>query len=195
MPPKSRRISRAVVRLWMSAFASFSNWRVQNQPCAAASSRAFATMPVPFSDGRRQHHPRAEEAHQPPALDGEAFGHHDDQGIALAGADHRKADAGVAAGRLDDCLAGLQQPVALGGLDHAQRQSVLDRAERIERLELGVDFDAFRREALEPHDRRVADGVEVYELTNSGHHRILSRGTFSKSAFGQSRFVEMIVEG
>ena len=33
----------------MSALASFSNWRHQNQPCASASSRALATMPVPFS--------------------------------------------------------------------------------------------------------------------------------------------------
>ena len=39
-----------MVRLWTSAFASFSNWRVQNQPCVAASSRAFSTMPVPFSE-------------------------------------------------------------------------------------------------------------------------------------------------
>ena len=33
----------------MSALASFSNWRVRNQPCAAASSAAFFTMPVPRS--------------------------------------------------------------------------------------------------------------------------------------------------
>src|SRR3984885_13429592 len=31
----------------MSALASFSNWRVRNQPCVFASSTAFATMPVP----------------------------------------------------------------------------------------------------------------------------------------------------
>ena len=42
-------ISRAVVRECMSAFASFSNCRVRNQPFAFASSTAFFTMPVPRS--------------------------------------------------------------------------------------------------------------------------------------------------
>ena len=42
-------ISRAVVRECMSAFASFSNWRVRNQPCVAASSLALVTMPMPRS--------------------------------------------------------------------------------------------------------------------------------------------------
>jgi len=42
-------ISRAVVRECMLGLASFSNWRAQNQPCFSDSSRAFSTMPVPFS--------------------------------------------------------------------------------------------------------------------------------------------------
>ena len=42
-------ISRAVVRECMSALASFSNWRVRNQPCALASSIALLTMPMPRS--------------------------------------------------------------------------------------------------------------------------------------------------
>jgi hypothetical protein len=33
----------------MSAFASFSNCRHQNQPCVAASSVTFASMPLPLS--------------------------------------------------------------------------------------------------------------------------------------------------
>ena len=40
-------VSRAVVREWMSGLASFSNCRVRNQPCLAASSCAFTTMPKP----------------------------------------------------------------------------------------------------------------------------------------------------
>ena len=41
---------RAVVCEWTSALASFSNWRQRNQPWASASSTAFGSMPVPFSD-------------------------------------------------------------------------------------------------------------------------------------------------
>ena len=58
--------------------------------------------------GGREHHLGAEEAHQLAALDAERFGHGDDQRIALRGAHHGEADAGVAAGRLDHGLAGLE---------------------------------------------------------------------------------------
>ena len=61
-----------MVREWMSALASFSNWRVRNQPCVAASSSALLTMPMPRSARRREHHLGAEEAHQLAALDAEA---------------------------------------------------------------------------------------------------------------------------
>ncbi len=49
-PSRSARISLAVVRVCTSAFASFSNWRGRYQPCAAASSIALLSIPVPFSD-------------------------------------------------------------------------------------------------------------------------------------------------
>jgi hypothetical protein len=90
---------------------------------------------------RRQHHLGAEEAHQLPALDREAVGHGDHQRIALGGADHGQADAGVAAGRLDHGLARLQRSRALGILDDAEREPVLDGAGRIEELRLDVDPD------------------------------------------------------
>jgi hypothetical protein len=48
-PAKSSRISRAVVRVWISALASLSNWRHRNQPCLSASPMALFSMPVPFS--------------------------------------------------------------------------------------------------------------------------------------------------
>ena len=105
-PAKAARISRAVVRAWMSALASFSNWRARNQPCFSASSRGLRGHAGALLGGRGQHHPRAEEAHQPPALDAEALGHDDDERVALHRADHGEADAGVAARRLDDGLAG-----------------------------------------------------------------------------------------
>ena len=54
---------------------------------------------------------------------------------------------------------GLQRAAALGGLDDAERQTILDRAQRIERLDLGVEIDIRRRELVEPHDRGAADGL------------------------------------
>jgi hypothetical protein len=96
--------------------ASFSNWRVRNQPCVFASSTALSTIPI-RARLRGQHHLGAEEAHQPAPLDAELLGHRHDQRIALLGAHHGKADAGVAAGRLDHGLAGLQ----LAGLSRPPR--------------------------------------------------------------------------
>ena len=118
-------ISRAVVRVCMSALASFSNCRVTNQPCAAASSIGFVDHAHAAFGRRGDHHLGAQKPHEPAALDAERFGHDDDQRIALLGADHGEADAGVAAGRLDDGLAGLQRAAAFGRLDHAQGQAVL----------------------------------------------------------------------
>ena len=69
---------------------------------------------------------------------------------------------------LDDGLSGLQRPVALGGFDHAEREPVLDGAERVERFELHVQLDTLGRDVVDAHDRRVADGVED-RIPDSGH--------------------------
>src|SRR5205814_9766933 len=87
-------------------------------------------------------------------------GHRHDQRIAFLGADHREADPGIAARRLDDGLAGLQVAALLGRLDDTERQPVLDRAERVERLDLDVKIDPRWREVVDANDRRVADGFE-----------------------------------
>ena len=110
--------------------------------------------------GRRQDHLGAVGAHQLAPFDREGFGHHRDERIAARGGDHRQGDAGVAGGRLHDRLAGLEQALALGVEHDRQRQAVLDRAAGIERLDLRVERDVRRRDAMEPDDRRVADGVE-----------------------------------
>ena len=70
----------------------------------------------------------------------------DDQRIAVLRAHHGEADAGVAAGRLDDGLPGAERAAALGRLDDAERQAVLDRAHRVEGLELGVELHRLGRE-------------------------------------------------
>ena len=63
---------------------------------------------------------------------------------------------------------GLSAPRALGVLDDGARHAVLDRAHRVEGLELDVDVDARRRELVEAHHRRVADGVEDVVVTGHG---------------------------
>ena len=73
---------------------------------------------------------------------GHVVGHHDLERIALAPADHRQRDAGVAGGRLEDRLAGRDQALLLGALDHRAGDAVLDRAGRVVALELGVDAHA-----------------------------------------------------
>ena len=55
---------------------------------------------------------------------------------------------------------GLQRAVALGGLDDVERQPVLDRGGRVEELALDVEVDVRRRQPVDPHHRRVADGVD-----------------------------------
>jgi len=141
----------------MSAFASLENCRHRNQPCCCASSTALFSMPEPFSARGRQHHFRAEKTHQAAPFDTEIFGHDDDERIALLRAHHGQADAGVAAGRLDDRLSRPQASVPFGGLDDAEREPVLDGPERIERFDFHEQIDAFRRQFVDAHHGRVAD--------------------------------------
>ena len=116
----------------------------------------------PGAAGRRrgEHDLGAEEAHQLPALHAEGFRHGDDQRVPLLRAHHRQADAGVAAGGFHHGLAGLEGTATLGILDHAERQAILDRAERIEGFDLDVEVDALGRELGDLDHRRVADGLE-----------------------------------
>ena len=86
----------------------------------------------------------------------------EDAVVALDHRGDRQAHAGVARGALDDRAAGLEPAVALGVLDHLQRHPVLDRVAGVEGLDLGDDLggDHAPGDAVEPHHRRVADGVE-----------------------------------
>ena len=58
--------------------------------------------------------------------------------------------------------------------DDRQRQAVLDRTARIERLDLGIEFDAGRGEPLQAHHRGAADGVE--DAVVDGHGGLPGRG-------------------
>ena len=65
-----------------------------------------------------------------------------------------------AAGGLDHGLAGLEHTVFFGLLDNAQRHAVLHRTHGVERLQLGVKFDALGRQLVDSYHRGVADGAE-----------------------------------
>ena len=114
----------------------------------------------PFLRAGRQDDLRAEHPHQLAPLDGEAVGHGDDERIALLGADHGEADAGVAAGRFDDGLARLEGAAALALFDDVERQAVLHRGGRIEELRLRIDGRVAHAEIVDPDRGRVADRVE-----------------------------------
>jgi len=64
---------------------------------------------------------RSQKSHQLAALNAKRLRHRDHQRVALRGAHHGKADAGVAAGSLDHRLARLQLARPLGGLNDTRR--------------------------------------------------------------------------
>ena len=105
----------------------------------------------------------------------------------------REAHAGVAAGRLDDGPARLDEPVALGGLHHRQRDAVLHRAAGVEVLHLDQHL---RRQpgghAAEPDERRVADEVDegVADLHGTGLPTGRGGGVLrARAAYGGRRYV------
>ena len=55
---------------------------------------------------------------------------------------------------------GFKRAASLGVVDDREREPVLDRRQRIERLDLHVDRDVLRRNPVQLDDGRVADRVE-----------------------------------
>ena len=76
----------------------------------------------------------------PFALQAGGLGHGQEQAVALDGADHGQADAGVAAGGFDDGLLRGQLACGLRRLDHAQGRTILDGTAGIEIFQLDVDL-------------------------------------------------------
>ena len=115
---------------------------------------------------------RAVQAQQRLALAAHALRQEDREVVALGRAAERERDAGVAGRRLDERrLPRFYAAFGLGGGDHRDSDPVLDRAARVERLELSVDLgvDVVGHESGEPHHRRVADGRGDVDR-DRGHH-------------------------
>ena len=102
----SRQISSAVVLRWISGLAGFLNCCGMNAfgspPSSWNSSLGLGDGPAHAALARRQHDLGPERLQQPAALQRHALGHGDHELVAAGGAGEGEADAGVAAGRLDD---------------------------------------------------------------------------------------------
>ena len=169
-PSVWRQISGPVVRSWAS--------RVLQVVVLVGLERARDVARQPPRDrvvalGRLGRHVRRAEhdlgavrAQERLLLGRLLVGHHEDAAVALERRGDRQAVAGVAARGLDDRAARLEQAVALGRLDHRQADAVLDRAARVEHLELGEEQRLalaraeVARDAREAHERRLAHEVE-----------------------------------
>ena len=97
---------------------------------------------------------------QAAALDGERLRQHDDQAVSLDRGDQSEPDTGVPGGGLDEHGSGTDDARLLGVLDHAEGDAILDAAARIYPLLLGPDRDPGVEEPVDPHVRRISDGLE-----------------------------------
>ncbi len=76
---------------------------------------------------------------------------------------HGEPETGIAGGALDERRARLQQPGLLGTSDDIDGDAVLDRAGRVDALELGVDRGHARvRQAVQPNQ-----GCVTYEINDA----------------------------
>jgi hypothetical protein len=111
--------------------------------------------------GGRHDHLGAVGAQQVDLLLRHLVGHHRDHPVAPERGSDGESGARVAAGGLHDRAAGLQQSVALGRVDQRDGGAVLDRAARVERLDLRNELrPQVLAEPRQPYERRLAHGVE-----------------------------------
>jgi len=108
---------------------------------------------------RRQQQLRPESLEDFLPLEAGRFRHRQDNAVSLDRRHHGQADAGVAAGGLDDDLGGRQDALPFGGLDEGEGWSVFYRATGV----LGLPFSVKRDlrvgiQTIDPNQRCIADG-------------------------------------
>jgi hypothetical protein len=113
---------------------------------------------------RREEDLGAVGAHRLAPLGGKMLRHDEHHAVAADGGRHRQRDPGVAGGGLDQRVARLDLAARLGVADHGDGRAVLHRARRVVALELrqhhvAVSFVLASRQALQAHQRRIADGI------------------------------------
>ena len=113
-------------------------------------------------------------AHRGPALLAHVVGHQQLHPVAFQRGDHRQRDTGVAAGRFDQHVAGLNFAALFRFDDHRQRSAIFHRTGRIIAFEFDPDFAAVvRPQTLKFDQRGIADGVfecihDVYSIKKPG---------------------------
>ncbi len=163
-PSVSSQISGPVVCSWMAGIRRVFELVHQNVALGVGGRHLFG-----FGDGAG--HPLgpggedqvgAEGLEDLAPLEAHRVGHGQGNGNAAGGGDEGEGDAGVAAGRLDDLLAGGEQPLFLGVPDHGGADAAFYRVGGIASLDLGEDGGpAFGSEAVEADQRSPADGQGV----------------------------------
>ncbi len=149
-----------------SGLAGLAYWlgRKARELVGQALGDGVVALRVLRGDGHRAHHDLgAVRLEQRDLLRRHLVGHHEHAAVAALGGDDGQPDTGVAAGRLHDRAARLEQPVALGGEDHLQCRAVLGRPAGVRGLHLhgqhaGDLFDL--ADAAQAHERRVPDQVD-----------------------------------
>jgi len=109
---------------------------------------------------RGQHDLRPVGAQNLDALRAGVFRQKELDGVAARRAEHGQGDAGVAAGALQDRLAGVEQAGGLGLADDIERGAILDAPAGVVPFRLGVDGDGLRQAAGDPlqaDQRGIAD--------------------------------------
>ena len=105
-----------------------------------------------------QHQLRAVGDQQLAALEAHRIRHRQGQRDIASGGDERERDAGVAAGRLDQLLAGTEQAALLGVPDHRGADAVLDGIRGAAPFDLAENCRGRAvDDAVEPHQRRMSD--------------------------------------
>ena len=105
-------------------------------------------------------------------------GNDQQRAVALASADQRETEPGIAGGGFDDGAAGLEPAVGLRRLDHGARRPVLERARRVCAFELEKQPARATIDARHLDERRVADEVE-----DRGHAPVYARGWLGHGSF------------
>ncbi|MCY1426513.1 hypothetical protein D9M71_423350 [compost metagenome] len=94
-------------------------------------------------------------------LQAHGCGHGEDQLVATRRGDEGQADAGIARGRLDNGHARLEPAAAFRVPDHVRADPAFDRITRVTPFGLGQNGHAARGDAVDLHQRRIADGMRV----------------------------------
>ena len=125
---------------------------------AAASSSAFAIAPFMPERAGREHQLRAERDQHLAPLHAHRLGHREHALVAARRRGERERDAGVAAGRLDDRLAGPEHAALLRVPHHRRADAALHRVGRVAALDLR-EHGGVRalREVVDADERRAAD--------------------------------------